>query len=186
MTIGHFFDKALNFFIYTLRNFYSIGHFSDRSWPQEIQCMKKIKLPGSRFKVTSGIYLITCLVTKDTYVGKSKNLNQRWCQHRKSLKDGCHENPHLQELYTQHGAKNFTMELLELVPNIEELETKEVYWTEQKRPTLNVVNTRLSISDVRVIKDLISSGGSEEEVAGKFRLSVKYLREIMRGDKWKE
>jgi hypothetical protein len=78
------------------------------------------------------------------------------------------------------------MELLELVPNIEELETKEVYWTEQKRPTLNVVNTRLSISDVRVIKDLISSGGSEEEVAGKFRLSVKYLREIMRGDKWKE
>lgn len=148
--------------------------------------MKKIKLPGSRFKVTSGIYLITCLATNDTYVGKSKNLNQRWCQHRKSLKDGCHENPGLQALYTQHGAKNFTMELIELVPDINQLETREVYWTEQKRPTLNVVNTRLSLADVKAIREMVQANIPEEEIAAKYNLTIKYLKEILRGGRWGE
>ena len=148
--------------------------------------MKKIKLPGTRFRVTSGIYLITCLATNDTYVGKSRNLNQRWCQHRKKLKDGCHENPRLQALYTQHGAKNFTMELIELVPNMDELETREVYWTEQKRPTLNVVNTRLSLADVKVIREMVQANVPEEEIAAKYNLTIKYLREILRGGRWGE
>jgi len=146
--------------------------------------MKKIKLPGSRFKITSGIYLITCHATGDTYVGKSKNLNQRWCQHRKNLKDNCHENPRLQELYNAHGPKAFTMELLELVPDVLILETKEVYWTELKKPTMNVVNTRLSSRDAEEIRNLNTSGVCEAEIAERFKISIKYLREILKGDKW--
>lgn len=146
--------------------------------------VKKIKLPGTRFRVTSGIYLITCHSTGDTYVGKSKNLNQRWCQHRKNLKDNCHENPKLQELYNTHGPKAFTMELVELVPDVLTLETREVYWTDLKKPTMNVVNTRLSARDAEEIKKLSSEGVCEKEVASKFNISTKYLREILRGDKW--
>jgi len=147
--------------------------------------MKKIKLPGPKFKVTSGIYLITCLVTKDTYIGKSNNLNQRWCQHRHDLREGTHNNPELQRLYNEHGPKNFTMELLELVPNKEDLEAREVYWTDFRKPTLNVVNTRLSPSTAKDVKNMIDSGVSDEEIINKYGLTKKYLSELKRGDKWK-
>lgn len=147
--------------------------------------MKKIRLPGPYFKITSGIYLITCLVTKDTYIGKSKNLNQRWCQHRHDLKEKCHNNPELQRLYDEYGAKNFTMELVELVPDKDELEAREVYWIDIKQPTLNVVNTRLSPSTAMDVKNMIDSGATDEEIMLKYNLTKKYLLEIRRGDKWK-
>ena len=78
------------------------------------------------------------------------------------------------------------MELVELVPNMDELETREVYWTEQKRPTLNVVNTRLSISDVKVIREMVQSNVPEDQIAAKYNLTIKYLREILRGGRWGE
>ena len=146
--------------------------------------MKKIKLPGPHFRITSGIYLITCLATGDTYVGKSKNLNQRWCQHRHDLRLGVHKNPALQALYSQHGQKSFTMALVELVEKIDDLEAREVHYTELLKPTLNVVNTRLSKSGAEDIKKMIQDGHDEAIIAHKYNLSVKYLREIARGDRW--
>ncbi|MCB1711910.1 MAG: GIY-YIG nuclease family protein [Candidatus Riesia sp.] len=146
--------------------------------------MKKVKLPGSRFRITSGIYLITCETTGDTYIGKSKNLNQRWCQHRNKLRNNEHENPVLQKLYNEHGSKMFTMELLELVPEIEQLESREVYWIENKKPSLNVVNTRLSEADVSVILGMVANNVELEQIATKYNLTLKYLKEILRGDRW--
>ena len=148
--------------------------------------MRKVKLPGPHFKITSGIYLITCSETKDCYVGKSKNLNQRWCQHRHDLKAGTHNNPGLQALYDLYGPKSFTMELLELVEDESTLETREVFWIELKKPSLNVADTRLSESAAEDIKNMIASGASDEEIMSKYNLTRKYLLEIKRGDKWKQ
>ena len=145
--------------------------------------MRKIKLPGSRFKVTSGIYLITCLPTGDTYVGRSKNLNQRWCQHRSDLRAGTHNNPHIQRLYNEHGSKSFTMALLELVEDKDALETVEVRYIKELAPTLNVTDTKLSKTDVEQLRiDILSL--TESEVAIKYNISIKYLKEILRGGKW--
>lgn len=43
----------------------------------------------------TGIY---CIYNKDfkTYVGQSKDIGSRWCQHLKMLENGCHHNPTLQ------------------------------------------------------------------------------------------
>jgi excinuclease UvrABC nuclease subunit len=147
--------------------------------------VKKIKpyIPGPRFKVTGGIYLITCTETKDTYVGKSKNLNQRWCQHRTDLKKGSHKNPHIQKLYDTYGPNSLTMELIELVEDPNDLETREVYYINTLSPNLNVVATKLSRNDVDRIKlevDYISL----KEVCKKYNLTLKYLKEILRGGRW--
>jgi hypothetical protein len=172
-------------FLYIFLNFISIGQiFDDRGESKE--SMRKIKLPGPKFKITSGIYLITCLATKDTYIGKSKNLNQRWCQHRHDLRNKCHNNPSLQALYDLYGQKEFTMELVELVEDHELLEAREVYWTDIKKPTLNVVNTRLSPSTALDVKNMIDSGAYDEDIISKYNLTPKYLQELKRGDKWKD
>jgi group I intron endonuclease len=147
--------------------------------------MRKRGLPGPRFKVTSGIYLITCIPTGDTYIGKSKNLSQRWCQHRSDLRANTHNNPKLQELYNAHGWKMFEMTLLELIPEKDSLETREAYWIANKNPSLNIVDTKLSRNDVNQINDMISSGSLEEEISQKYNITVKYLKEILRGGRWK-
>lgn len=147
--------------------------------------MKKIKLPGPKFKITSGIYLITCLPTKDTYIGKSKNLNQRWCQHRSDLKSNKHNNPHLQALYNTHGPKAFTMELIELVEDKGSLETREAFYINTMSPNLNVVDTKLSKNDADEIKRLVATEDLDT-LCLRFNISLKYLKEILRGDKWKQ
>lgn len=60
-----------------------------------------------------------------------------------------------------------------------------MYWTDFRKPTLNVVNTRLSPSTAKDVKNMIDSGVSDEEIINKYGLTKKYLSELKRGDKWK-
>ena len=146
--------------------------------------MKRKKLPGPYYRVRSGIYKIYSLVSADFYVGKSKNLHQRWCQHSHDLKQSKHPNPALQQVYDKDGDANLVMELLELVEDIDTLETREVYWTDLLKPNLNVVDTKLSKADVEKIRDLNEQKLPLDEIASKFNISVKYLKEILSGYRW--
>lgn len=147
--------------------------------------MKKKKIPGPQYKRRSGIYKISCTTTGEFYIGKSKNLHQRYCQHSYDLKWGIHPNPSIQRLYTSHGPDSILMELVELVDDKDNLETREVYWIETLKPTLNVVNTRLSKNDVIELRQLLGTMPNEE-IAKKYNLTIKYLNEIIRGDKWND
>jgi len=146
--------------------------------------MKRKGLPGPYFKIRSGIYRITCIPTLDSYVGKSKNLHQRWCQHSFDLKQNRHPNPKLQELYNSHTATDFVMELIELVEDTDTLETREAHWIKTFSPTMNVTDTKLSIADVNIIKELNEKKLPLEEIASQFNISVKYLKEILSGYRW--
>lgn len=146
--------------------------------------MKRIKLPGPYYKIRSGIYKIYSLVSQDFYVGKSKNLHQRWCQHTHDLKLGKHPNPTLQSVCNRDGEANLVMELLELVEDIDSLETREVYWTNLLKPNINVVDTKLSKNDVALIRDLNEKELPLAEIASRFNISVKYLKEILSGYRW--
>ena len=147
--------------------------------------MKKKDLPGRYFKITGGIYSITCSETEDVYIGKSKNLNQRWCQHRNDFRKGKHNNPHLQALHDLYGTKSLTMTLVELVEDEGSLETREAFWTKEKEANLNVTNTKLSANSiVELHDDLLTL--EKKDVAIKYNISIKYLNEIIRGDKWKQ
>ena len=87
-------------------------------------------------------------------------------------------------LYDTHGANTFTMELVELVDNVTTLETREVYWINLLSPNLNVTNTKLSESDVNDIRKLNEEKLSLSEIALKYNISVKYLLDILRGNRW--
>ena len=76
------------------------------------------------------------------------------------------------------------MELIELVDDVDTLETREVFWTNELCPPLNVVDTRLSLSDVEKIKALNEEKLPLEEIASQFNISVKYLKEILSGYRW--
>lgn len=76
------------------------------------------------------------------------------------------------------------MELLELVEDVDTLESCEVKWMSFLNPSMNVVNTRISKKDAEDIRSMDSLGVSMEEICKKYNLTIKYLMEILRGDKW--
>lgn len=119
-----------------------------------------------------------------TYIGKSKDIVQRYHQHQHSLRVGNHANPIMQELYNQYGPDSFEMTLIEVVDDVNKLESREVYWIHALSPQINIMNTKLSPADIRDIKYALSLGEPLEEVAHRYDISFKYLREILRGGRW--
>jgi len=140
-------------------------------------------------KKYAGIYKITVRAegAVHVYVGKSLDLLQRYHQHQHALRAGRHANYKLQELFNKYGASSMEFQIIEVAQDgesIASLEKREIYWTRALGADLNIMNTRLSVSDVDNIKSSLSRGESVEEVARRFSISIKYLREILRGDRW--
>lgn len=76
----------------------------------------------------SGIYKITCLSTKEIYIGKSTDIKSRWQQHCKTAFNcGTIASSLLHTKMKQHGIENFTFELLEEVPKDKLSEREKFY-----------------------------------------------------------
>ena len=76
-----------------------------------------------------GIYKITCLINKQSYIGQSVDIKERFRQHIKSgLSHTTTSNKLYQEMYKQ-GPENFTFEVLEEVSR-DKLNERETYWIE--------------------------------------------------------
>lgn len=74
----------------------------------------------------SGIYKITNLINKKSYIGSAKSLFARFVTHKNLLKRNKHFNLHLQSSYNKYGINNFKFEIL-LYCSLEELENKEEF-----------------------------------------------------------
>lgn len=83
---------------------------------------------------SSGIYKITCAVTKRIYIGSAINLRVRWKDHFSALRRNKHINPHLQRAWNKYGEQTFTFEVLELVLIPELLTAREQYWFDKLKP----------------------------------------------------
>ena len=57
--------------------------------------------------MTCGIYLISNLINNKIYVGQSINIEKRWRQHKRELKNNIHENKKLQNAWNKYGEENF-------------------------------------------------------------------------------
>lgn len=71
-----------------------------------------------------GIYIIINKTTNECYIGQSKNINQRFLSHKRSIKNKKYA------LYSDmryYGLKNFTFSVLEECP-VSELDKREMYW----------------------------------------------------------
>ncbi len=93
---------------------------------------------------TSGIYAIRCLVNGKVYIGSAVSFRARWKRHRNDLKNGSHDNRHLQNACDKHGFDQFAFEILQLVPEKTDLIRVEQEWLDRIRPFDNEVGYNLS------------------------------------------
>lgn len=96
---------------------------------------RKIKISNTigsdqNLKNKTGIYVITNKINNKQYVGKSKNIQKRWYDHRNKSMHPKKKDEFTSLLYQairEYGLDNFTIQILEEC-SIEELNDKEVYW----------------------------------------------------------
>lgn len=82
--------------------------------------------------MSKGIYKITNNITNKSYIGQSKNIEQRWVEH-KNAKD----NYAIHKTIQKYGINNFTFEIIELCDNLFE---REKYWIKYYDTYLNGYN----------------------------------------------
>ena len=84
----------------------------------------------------SGVYKITNIITGDFYIGSSKDVKQRWSQHKSPSVHKLWPNSKLYKSMAQYGRDNFTIEVIEETDNLKE---REQYWIEQLKPSYNSI-----------------------------------------------
>lgn len=67
------------------------------------------------------IYQITNMLTGDFYIGSSQSFARREWQHRYALRRNEHKNPHMQASWNKYGEEAFVFEVLEEVPEGEDV-----------------------------------------------------------------
>ena len=50
------------------------------------------------YKKITGIYMIRCKINNKIYIGRSKNIKDRWKQHKKELRNNKHCNKNIQKI----------------------------------------------------------------------------------------
>ena len=83
-----------------------------------------------------GVYKITNTITGDFYIGSSKNIKERWREHKwSSTWNRCKSNPMYQDMQ-KYGTDKFAFEILTEV-EIDKLKEAEQYFIETLKPIYN-------------------------------------------------
>lgn len=72
-----------------------------------------------------GIYWITNLVNYHRYIGSSRNIKQRFSQHKSALRHNKHRNKHLQNAWNLYGEENFLFQHIDHIAYPEKLIQRE-------------------------------------------------------------
>lgn len=78
-------------------------------------------------KNKSGVYKIINKKNGSLYIGSAKFLERRYNVHCSTLKNGNHDNIHLQRSYNKYGVENFEFEIIEYVDIDVLLEKEQIY-----------------------------------------------------------
>ena len=90
-------------------------------------------------EIISAVYKITNTVTGDFYIGSSKNVKQRWTDHKKpSVWKKCPNNPMYLDMQN-YGLDKFVFEILEVVEP-DKLKETEQQFIEMMKPIYNSNN----------------------------------------------
>lgn len=82
----------------------------------------------------SGIYQIKNLINGKVYIGSALNINNRWLEHRSTLRRQKHRNVLLQRAWDKYGEESFKFMVLETVQQPKNLIAKEQAWFDQVKP----------------------------------------------------
>ena len=96
---------------------------------------------NNNMKKIIGVYKITNTVTKDFYIGSSKNIKNRWIEHKCPSTWKRHPNNPLYQDMKKYGTDKFKMQILEEV-DIDSLKEKEQQFIELFKPTYNQINAK--------------------------------------------
>ena len=79
-------------------------------------------------RVDSGVYIIINMEDGKVYIGSTNSFERRWDEHRKSLRQGSHSNPHLQSSWNKYSENAFEFGVLEYLKDLGELVQAEQFW----------------------------------------------------------
>lgn len=141
--------------------------------------------------MSCGIYKITNQVNGKCYIGQSKNIEERWKNHKNYRQENS-DYP-LYIAFKEYGIQNFLFEIIEeCLP--EELNEKEIYWIQQFDSYNNGYNQtsggagnpnnviKISQEDIKIIYDLLlNSTITQKEIAKMFELGEDTISEINTG-----
>ena len=127
-------------------------------------------------EIICGIYKIINTVTKDFYIGSSKNVKNRWVKHKCPSTWNKHPNNPMYLDMQKYGVDKFVFEILEEA-EIEQLKEKEQWFIELLKPTYN--SNRANGWDVERYKEYMK----EYQKSDKYK---EYHKEYQKSDKYKE
>jgi group I intron endonuclease len=81
--------------------------------------------------VKNVIYKIRNVVNNKFYVGSTVNTETRFKAHRRNLRTGKHQSPHMQAAWNKYGEDCFKFEIIEHVENSEDLLKTEQVWLDE-------------------------------------------------------
>jgi hypothetical protein len=97
-------------------------------------------------KMTQGIYKIQNILNKKSYVGRSKNIEKRWVNHKTVAfsKTNPKYNYPLSKAIREDGINNFALFILEKVDDISKIKDREVFWYNKINPEYCISNPKYS------------------------------------------
>ena len=160
--------------------------------------------------MSCGIYKIVNDINGHIYIGKSKNIENRWNSHKSSSKetsDRSDKNTPIHAAIRKYGIENFHYEIIELCPE-NELNEKERYWINyydsyNRRDYYNLTpggdgnrnivgeknpNAKLTLDQVEKIKKLLKQGKTCKEIYKLYKdfVSESTIQFINEGRSWKD
>lgn len=123
----------------------------------------------------SGVYKITNTITGDFYIGSSKDVKQRWANHKCPSALKKHPNNPLYKDMKKYGVDKFELQIVEEV-EIDSLKEKEQQFIEKLKPTYN--SNRAKGLDIERYKKYHKSDKCKD-------YQKQYLKEYCKSDKYK-
>ena len=127
-----------------------------------------------------GVYKITNTVTGDFYIGSSKNVKQRWANHKCPSTWKNHPSNQLYQDMRKYGTDKFAFEILAEV-EIDKLKVAEQQFIEKLKPTYNSCNAKGL--NVERYKEYQKEYQKEYKKTDKYK---EYNKEYKKTDKCKE
>ena len=143
-----------------------------------------------------GIYKIENLMNNHSYIGQSKNIEQRWRKEKQvAFCPTAHEyNYPLSIAFRKYGIENFSFEIIEEC-DIEQLNERERYWICYYNSFYNGYNqtlggdgsstgSRCHDKIICVIQDLKTTDMKHADIAKKWNISTEMVQGINTGRYW--
>lgn len=131
------------------------------------------------FKVTTneqdkfGIYRIVNTINGKVYIGQTRDrFIERYWNHKWKLKNGIHDNKHLQKAFDKYGSDVFEFEIVEVVSDIDKLNNLERHYISEYMNKNKSYNIQFGGQDAPM-KNIRMSDETKKKISEKNKIALK-------------